>query len=137
MKSMIRKVKAVSLALLMSLVLCGIAMPVANANAETITSAQRSAQVTYLSGELKGNGSLSKSFWTDAPLPVKVVFSSASQVGNQPAPVTVYIDGVTVGDTKESNVKSVIWNLTAGSHTLKVVNGGVWSSFAVDIVTIY
>lgn len=66
---------------------------------EDTASVTRVSQVTYLSGELTGQQSRSKSFSISGPAGVKVVYSSSAQSGSQAAPVTVYIDGIKVGRT--------------------------------------
>lgn len=137
MKKMKNFVKATVMTLLLVMGMYGFVMPVTSVYAAPVVSAPRSNQVTYLSGELKANQSMSKSFTTNAPLPVKVVFTSCPLIGNQAAPVTFYIDGVKVGTTDGQNAKTLIWSLTAGSHTLKVVNSSVAAAFSIDIVTLY
>lgn len=143
MKSMIRKIKAVSMALLMALVLSVIAMPVSNANAEpvseSVTNEPRIIELVNLSGDLKPGQSKAKSFNVSSPAgaAIKVVYTSFSQNGNQYAPITVSIDGSTVATSDGFNTSFTIWNVTAGNHTLKVENtGSVWLAYAVTIVTI-
>ena len=141
MKSITKNIKTFLLALLTALVLCGIAMPVAIANAEPVsesaTNQTRTSMVTSLSGDLQPGQANSKTFSISSTAAVKVVYTSFSQVGEQYAPVRVYIDGVAVATSNGYNSGITIWYLTKGAHTLKVENtGSVWLAFAVDIVTI-
>ena len=143
MKSMTKRVKSASLALLMAFALCGIAMPVTYANAEpvseSVTSEMRTTLITHLSGDLQPGREASKSFnvSSGAGAAVKVVYTSSSQIGNQYAPITVYIDGSRVATSDGYNTGITIWNLTPGNHTLRVVNtGSVWLAFAVNVATL-
>ncbi len=115
----------------------GTVIPATKANAADNTSHEtRTTQVTYLSGELKPYASMSKTFHTNAPLAVKVVYTSSAQEGDQAAPVTIYIDGAKVATSNGYSTGVTIWSLTAGYHTLKVVNGSVWAAFGMDIATL-
>lgn len=115
----------------------GMLMPMNKVEAAgEVAQETRTTLVTSLSGELKPNASKSKTFYTNQSLAVKVVYGSSAQEGNQSAPITIYIDGKWVAKSNGNTSGFTIWNLTPGTHTLKVVNGNVWSAFAVDIATI-
>lgn len=105
---------------------------------ETEEISPRASQVTHFSGTLEPNQTKTKVFSTNAPLPVKIGYSSSPLYNDGPGQVTIYIDGTKVVTTPGNLISgSILWSLTAGSHTLKVVNGSVASAFGVDIVTTY
>ena len=101
------------------------------------TEVKASNEVTNFTGQIPAaKQTKTHTFRTGAPVAVKIGYGSISLYDDRSAPVTIYIDNVYFDRTDGVTTRTKIWSLTAGTHTIKVVNGDVPSIFSINIVNI-
>lgn len=101
------------------------------------TEAKAYNQVANFTAQLpQANQTKTYTFSIGAPMAVNIGYGSISLYDDRNAPITIYIDGVYFDRTDGKTTRAKIWSLTAGSHTIKVINGSVPSTFSINIVNI-